>query len=106
MYIISPGVAKNVQVCIYRVKVLLNCVQLFVTSWSVAHQAPLSMEFCRKNISVVAIPFSRGSSQHRDQTQGLLHCRQILYQLSHQRSPYAYNNWINFKLMTAIMWVK
>ena len=28
----------------------------------------------------VAIPFSRGSSQHRD----LPHCRQILYQLSHK----------------------
>ena len=26
----------------------LGCVQLFVTSWSVAHQAPLSMEFSRQ----------------------------------------------------------
>ena len=31
----------------------------------------------------VAIPFSRGSSRPRDQTPGLLHCRQILYCLSH-----------------------
>ena len=39
----------------------------------------------------VAIPFSRGSSQPRDQTQGsnpgLPCCRQILYPLSHQGSP-------------------
>ena len=35
----------------------------------------------------VAIPFSRGSSQPRDQTQGLPRCRWILYQLSHQESP-------------------
>ena len=35
----------------------------------------------------VAVPFSRGSSQPRDRTQGLPHCRQILYQLSHQGSP-------------------
>ena len=35
----------------------------------------------------VAIPFSRGSSQPRDFNPGLSHCRQILYQLSHQRSP-------------------
>ena len=35
----------------------------------------------------VAVPFSRGSSQPRDQTQDLPHCRQILYQLSHQGSP-------------------
>ena len=40
----------------------------------------------------VAFPFSRGSSQTRDQTQvsgsnpGLQHCREILYQLSHQGS--------------------
>ena len=32
----------------------------------------------------VAFPFSRGSSQPRDQT---LHCRLILYQLSYQGSP-------------------
>ena len=35
----------------------------------------------------VAIPFSRGSSQPRDQTWVYLHCRQILYHLSHQGSP-------------------
>ena len=26
----------------------LSCVQLFVTPWTVIHQAPLSMEFCRQ----------------------------------------------------------
>ena len=40
--------------------------ELFVTPWTIAHQAPLSMEFSGKQ---VAIPFSRGSSQFRDQTQ-------------------------------------
>ena len=35
----------------------------------------------------VAISFSRGSSQPRDPTWGLLHSRQILYSLSHQGSP-------------------
>ena len=35
----------------------------------------------------VAIPFSRGSSQPRDQTPGVLYCRQILYSLSHQGTP-------------------
>ena len=33
----------------------------------------------------VAMPTSRGSSQSRDGTLGLLHCKQILYHLSHQR---------------------
>ena len=34
----------------------------------------------------VAFPFSRGASQPRDQTRVDLHCRQILYQLSYERS--------------------
>ena len=34
----------------------------------------------------VAFPFSRGSSQPRDQNPGLPHCRWILYQLSHKGS--------------------
>ena len=35
----------------------------------------------------VAIHFSRGSSRPKDGTLVLLHCRQILYHLSHQGSP-------------------
>ena len=35
----------------------------------------------------VAVPFSKGSSQPRDQTQVSSHCRWILYQLSHQENP-------------------
>ena len=42
-------------------------------------------------LEYVAVPFSRGSSQPRDQTQGsnpgLLHYRQILYQLRQKGSP-------------------
>ena len=40
-----------------------------------------------KNTGVGSLPFSRGSSSPRNQTQGLLHCRRILYQLSYQGSP-------------------
>ena len=35
----------------------------------------------------VAFPFSKGSSQLRNQNPGLPHCRRILYQLSHKGSP-------------------
>ena len=35
----------------------------------------------------VAFPFSRGSSQPQGLKPGLLHCRWILYQLSHKGSP-------------------
>ena len=48
--------------------------------------------FQARTLEWVAISFSRGSSRPRDQTpvtcitNGLLHCRQILYWLSHQES--------------------
>ena len=38
-----------------------------VTPWTVAHQASLFMKFME--LEWVAMPFSRGSSQPRDQTQ-------------------------------------
>ena len=44
-------------------------VRLFVTLWTVAHQAPLSMGILQKRIlEWVAMPTSRGSSWPRDQT--------------------------------------
>ena len=39
-----------------------------------------------RTLEWVAISFSRGSSQPRDWTQVLLHCRQTLYHLSHKGS--------------------
>ena len=39
-------------ICAY----LLNCAQLFVTPWTVAHQAPLSMEFSRQKY-MSGLPF-------------------------------------------------
>ena len=48
-------------------------VQLFVTLWTVAHQAPLSMGFSRKEYwSGLPCPSSRGSSQSRDQHASLM----------------------------------
>ena len=50
-------------------KMSISHVRLFATPWSVARQAPLSMEFSRQECwSGVAIPFSRGSSPPRDRT--------------------------------------
>ena len=47
---------------------LLRRVRLFVTLWTVAHQAPLSMVIHQARIlEWVDIPFSRGPSQSRDQ---------------------------------------
>ena len=48
---------------------MLSHVQLFVTPWTVAHQAFLSMGFSKARIlDLVAIPFSRGYYWCRDQT--------------------------------------
>ena len=46
----------------------LSCVRLFATSWTRAHQVPLSMGILQaKILEWVSIPSSRGSSQRRDQ---------------------------------------
>ena len=48
----------------------LSCIQLFVTLWNVACQAPLSMEILQERIlQWVVVPSSRESSQCKDQTQ-------------------------------------
>ena len=48
----------------------LSRVQLFATPWSVAHQAPLSMEFSRQEYwSGLPFPSPEESSQPRDWTQ-------------------------------------
>ena len=55
----------------------------FAVPWTVAHQAPLSMEFFRQEYwKWVAISFSRGSSQTLGSNLCLLHCRWILYHLA------------------------
>ena len=58
----------------------LSCVQLFVTSWAVAFQAPLSMEFSRPEY------WSRGIFPAQGLNPGLPHCRWFLNHLSHQGS--------------------
>ena len=59
---------------------MLSHVQLFVTSWTVAYQDPLSMRFSRQEIlEWVVIFFSRGSFQHRGLTHIPCMGRRILY---------------------------
>ena len=58
----------------------------FVTPWTAAHQAPLSMGILQaRTLEWVAVPFSR--DQPQGSNPGLLHCRWILYCLNHQVSP-------------------
>ena len=69
---------------------LLSRIRLFVTPWTIARQALLSMGILQGRIlEWVAISFSWGSSGPRDwiSNPSHQHCRLILYHLSHLGSP-------------------
>ena len=53
----------------------------------------------------VAISFSRGSSQPSSWTWGLLHCRQILYQLSYKGSPYVPLTLAHMSFISRYFWL-
>ena len=67
--------------------VLVSHLQLFVTTWTVARQAPLSMEVSRQEYWNGCHFFLQGIFPTQGWNLGLLHCRQILYHQSHQGSP-------------------
>ena len=72
----------------FKVKVKsLSRVRLFVTPWTVARRAPLSMEILQARIlEWVAMPSSRGSSPIHGSNPGLPHCKRVVYCLSYQGS--------------------
>ena len=62
-------------------------VRLFVTPWTVVHQAPLPMGFSRQEYwSGLLLP-SPGDLPDPGWNPGLLYCRRILYLLSHREAP-------------------
>ena len=65
----------------------LSCVQLFVTPWTVAHQTPLSMGFPRQEYWKGSLSLLQRIFSAQESNQGLLYCRQILYQRSYQGTP-------------------
>ena len=67
----------------------LRHIQLFATPWTIVHQAPLSMGFSRQEYWVfLGFPFLlQGIFPTKGLNLDLLHCRQVLYHLSHQGSP-------------------
>ena len=63
-------ICHGAQPCVCCMLSHFSHVQLFVTPWTVAYQAPLSMGFSRQEYwSGLPCPPSRGSFQSRDQTQ-------------------------------------
>ena len=72
---------------ISTIRYSLSHVQLFGASGTVAHKAPLSMEFSGKNTGVHCYSLLQGIFPTQGLNLGFQHCRQILYHLSHQGSP-------------------
>ena len=69
----------------------LSLVQLFATPWTVAYQAPLSMEFSRQEYWS-GFPFpSPGNLPDPGLEPTSTACRQTLYRLSHQGSQHLIN---------------
>ena len=66
----------------------LSCIQLLAIPWTIAHQAPLFMEFSRQEYwSGLPCSFEEIFPTQVSNL-SLQHCRQILYCLSHQGGPY------------------
>ena len=63
----------------------------FVTPWTVACQAPLSMEFSRQEYWSGLPSLLHGIFPTQGLKLSLLHCRQIFYHLSYQGSPNTVN---------------
>ena len=86
MLIISHGLKYTFHLSIQNIHLsiqnMLSCVQLFVTLWAVACQAPLSMGFPRQEYwSRVPLP-TPGNSLIQGLNPPLLcvmHCRRIIY---------------------------
>ena len=83
---------------------LLSCVRLFVTPWPVAHQAPLSMgDSSGKNTGVSCHALLQGIFPTQGSNPGLLHSRQIVYRMSHQRNPRILE-WVAYPFSRASFW--
>ena len=70
----------------------LSHVQLFVTPWTVAYQAPL-WNFPGKSTGLGYHFLLQGTFLTQGSNLGLPHCRQTLYLLSHQGSPGWLHGW-------------
>ena len=76
-----------VNMCRAALSWLLSCVRLFVTLLTVAGLAPLSMGLFQARLLEWVHALLQGIFPTQGSNPGLLHCRKILYCLSHQESP-------------------
>ena len=64
--------------------------EVYVLSCSGVWQAPLSVRFCRQEYWS-GLPLLQGIFPNQETNPGLLHCKQTLYQLSHEWATMSYN---------------
>ena len=84
-----PG--KPICVCVC-VLIGFSHVRLFATPWTVAYQAPPSMEFSRQEYWSGLRFLLQGIFSTQGSNPGLPHCSQTLYHLSHQGSSHMFIN--------------
>ena len=77
-----------------KVKVIQSC-------WTLCNPMDSPWNFPGQNTGVGSISLLQGSSQPRDQTEVLLYCRWILYQLSHKGSPRILE-WVSLSFLQGI----
>ena len=88
---------------------VLSCfshVWLFVTLWTTAHQAPLSMGFLRKNTGVGCHALLQGISLTQELNLGLLHWQADSSPLSHLGSPPLTRILLNCKVISYAFFFK
>ena len=107
---LSQGLYQGVLACACAQS--LSCVRFFATPWqriqpntpwTVAHQAPLPMEFSKQEYwSELSFSYSRASFQPRDQTNiSCVSCigRQVLYHWCHLGSPTGSTRWAQISIL-------
>ena len=83
---------RQEEVCVWK---SFSRAWLFATPWTAVRQAPLCpWGSPGKNTGVGSLSLLQKLFPTQESNWGLLHCRQILYQLSHQGSPGSRKWWI------------
>ena len=70
---------RTKETCSVLIVQSLSHVRLFVTPWTAAHQAPLSMGFSRQEYGVGCLFLLQGIFPTQGSNPHLLHCSWILY---------------------------
>ena len=75
----------------------------FTTLWTVARQAPLSMDSPGKHTGIGSHSLLQGIFPTQGSNLGLPHCRHILYQMNHKRSPRILE-WVAYQFSRGSSW--